>query len=52
MTLLTVFVVLVVARVALRGLPAHQRRPWWVRTAVFWSLPLRGRSCAEAARAT
>lgn len=40
MTLLAVFAVLVIARVALRGLLVHPLLPWWVRTTVFWSLPL------------
>lgn len=40
MTLLPVFVGLVVGWVALRGLPAHPLLPMWVRTSVFWTVPL------------
>ncbi|MFD5656756.1 hypothetical protein [Streptomyces hirsutus] len=40
MTLLPVFVGLVVGWVALRGLLAHPLLPLWVRTSVFWSVPL------------
>ncbi|MFF3895685.1 hypothetical protein ACFYY3_21365 [Streptomyces sp. NPDC001812] len=40
MTLLPVFVGLVVGWVALRGLPAHPLLPLWVRTSVFWTVPL------------
>ncbi|MEU3887057.1 hypothetical protein [Streptomyces sp. NPDC029041] len=40
MTLLPVFVVLVVCWVSLRGLLAHPLLPLWVRTSVFWSVPL------------
>ncbi|WP_432058290.1 hypothetical protein [Streptomyces sp. bgisy022] len=40
MTLLLVFVGLVVGWVALRGLLAHARLSVWVRTSVFWSVPL------------
>ncbi|MGW3683214.1 hypothetical protein [Streptomyces prasinus] len=40
MTLLPVFVGLVVDWVALRGLPAHPLLPLWVRTSVFWTVPL------------
>ncbi|MEU2752437.1 hypothetical protein ABZ613_40275 [Streptomyces collinus] len=40
MTLLPVFAVLVVGQVALRGLLAHPLLPLWVRTSVFWTVPL------------
>ncbi|MGW5211651.1 hypothetical protein ACWEQO_10650 [Streptomyces sp. NPDC004051] len=40
MTLLPVFVGLVVGWVALRGLLAHPLLPLWVRTSVFWTVPL------------
>ncbi|MGC5040634.1 MULTISPECIES: hypothetical protein [unclassified Streptomyces] len=40
MTLLPVFAALVVAVVALRGLLTHPLLPLWVRTSVFWTLPL------------
>ncbi|MER7480064.1 hypothetical protein ABTX60_20925 [Streptomyces sp. NPDC126510] len=40
MTLLPVFVVLVVGWVALRGLLVHPLLPLWVKTSVFWSVPL------------
>ncbi|MFG2510761.1 hypothetical protein [Streptomyces sp. NPDC048584] len=40
MTLLTVFVGLVTGWVALRGLLVHPLLPVWVRTSVFWTLPL------------
>ncbi|MEU9230708.1 hypothetical protein AB0D40_41130 [Streptomyces massasporeus] len=40
MTLLPVFVGLVIGWVALRGLLTHPLLPLWVRTAVFWAVPL------------
>ncbi|MEV3971561.1 hypothetical protein AB0K68_25990 [Streptomyces sp. NPDC050698] len=40
MTLLVVFAVLVVGRVALQGLLVHPLLPLWVKTSVFWSVPL------------
>ncbi|MFJ3552374.1 hypothetical protein [Streptomyces sp. NPDC090114] len=40
MTLLAVFVGLMVGWVALRGLLVHPLLPVWVRTSVFWTVPL------------
>ncbi|MGA5900578.1 hypothetical protein [Streptomyces venetus] len=40
MTLLPVFAGLVVGWVALRGLLIHPLLPLWVKTSIFWSVPL------------